>query len=202
LGIPALIKLAIFMGNLKNTTTPVEMAYHLPPPPPHLKALPEATNSAQINLTGSSQAGDTVELFLSEISRGQVVAENDGSFQFNQITLTQGVNDFFAKSTDRNGIQSQPSNHLRLELDQQPPLLTVTEPADKTVFNLRQTSINIKGETEAEVTLFINDHLVILDQNNRFNYPFTLNNGENMVKITATDKAGNQTEKELTLTRQ
>ena len=114
LGIPVLAKMAIFISDLKNTTTPVETRQTLPPSPPHLKSLPEATNSAQIKVTGNAQPGNTIKLFLSEIFQGDVVAENNSAFEFNHVNLTQGVNELFVKAVDQNGGESQPSNHLRI----------------------------------------------------------------------------------------
>jgi hypothetical protein len=202
LGIPALTYLAVLIGNFKNATTPVETGHLLPPPPPHLQPLPEATNSAQINLAGFAQPGNTIKFYLSGTLQNEVVAENDGSFSFLQIKLTQGTNDIFVQAASQDGATSQPSGHLRIELDQQPPSLTIDEPADQSIFSYRQDTVNFKGQTEANVTLLINDHVAVLDQNYRFNYPFPLKNGENKIILLATDQAGNRTEKNLTLTRQ
>jgi len=42
--------------------------------------------------------------------------------------------------------------------------------------------------------------LIVLDKDSNFEYSLGLNQGENKIHITATDKAGNKTEKSLTIT--
>ena len=50
LGIPALIRMAIFLCNLRSSSQPIETGDTLAPSAPRLKSLPEATNSAQIKI--------------------------------------------------------------------------------------------------------------------------------------------------------
>ena len=199
LGIPALIKLAIFLGDLKSSGTPVETQELVPPSPPSFKPIPPATNNNHITVEGFGEPGATVEIFVSESSGGSVVAENDGSFKFNNITLTTGMNEIYAKVTDNTGQISGPSGKLKIVYNNTAPDLEITEPADGSRYNVSKTKIAIKGKTSPEATLTINDHLIILSSDGSYNYNFALSSGENKVKVVATDSAGNKTEKEITL---
>ena len=199
LGTPALIKMAIFIGNLRSASVPIETKDTLPPAPPKLKPLPAATNSAQITLEGFAEAGSTVEIFLSGISTKKTITETDGSFLVSNLELTLGRNEIEVQATDKAGNTSQKSNKLVIIYDETPPDLIIKEPVKGASFFTPEKQIEIKGETEPEATVTVNGRFVIVDSEGKFNYPLTLSEGENRIKITATDQAGNQTEEEITI---
>ena len=201
LGVPLLIKMAIFIGNLRGSYTPVEIEDTLAPSPPRLKPLPEATNSRQITIQGFAEAGSTVEIFLTGIKEEEVVAESDGSFLTSNLELTSGRNEIYAIAIDKEGNQSQPSGKLVVAYDDEPPELNITQPESAEV-STDEKEIEIQGETNEEVTIMINDRLVIVDVENKFSYSLGISEGENKIKIVATDKAGNETEKEITVKRE
>jgi len=200
LGIPALIRMAIFLGNLRSSSLPVESQDILPPAPPRLKPIPEATNSAQITIQGFAEPGSTVEIFLDGFSTKKVVSENDGTFTASDINLSLGKNDFWATATDQAGNTSQKSGQLTIFYDQTPPKLEIKEPASETTFSAEENKITIRGKTEEKATVTINDRIVIVDSEGNFEYPFLLSEGENLIQIIATDPAGNETQKEIKVT--
>jgi len=199
LGLPLLIKMAVFLGNIRSSYLPSEKDDTIPPPAPLLLPLPEATSSAQLNLSGFAEPGATVEIFVSGISQEKIVADNNGSFSVDNLRLTEGKNEIYALATDKAGNVSQPSEKASVFLDQTPPQLTILQPPNNTTFYGLQKRVEIKGETEEEASVIINDHLAVMEAGGKFRYSLTLLGGENKVKIVATDKAGNKTEEELTL---
>ena len=198
LGIPGLIKLAVFMGNLRSSYLPTETKDTLPPPAPIFQPLPEATLSATLEVKGFAEAGSSVEIFISGLSAEKVISSNDGTFLVRDATLTKGKNEIYAQATDPAGNPSQESQRIVVFFDQEPPPLTILEPTE-TSFYQPENKVNLKGETEAGVKVTVNDHLVIIDSEGKFSYSLTLSDGENQIKVIATDKAGNQTEQELNL---
>lgn len=201
-GLPALIKLSAFLGNLKSSSQPPEKEDKIPPPPPIIFPLPEATTSAKINLSGLAEPGAKVEVFLEGISETKVVTDADGSFKISNLTISEGKNEIYALATDEAGNTSQPSEKLIVYLDTTPPKLEIFTPEDKTTFYGLPKTIEIKGQTDPDATVSVNDHLATMETEGKFSYSFTPTSGENKIKIVATDKAGNQTEKELTLTQE
>ena len=121
LGIPALIKMAIFLGNIRSSSTPVKTEDLLPPAPPTLTPLPPATNSAQISLKGFAEAGTTVEVFLNGISEAKLVSEKNGAFATSKIILTTGRNEITAKAIDNAGNIGQSSGKMVVFYDSSPP---------------------------------------------------------------------------------
>lgn len=197
LGIPFLGRVAVFLGNLKSQST-AEKTDIIPPSPPSFSFLPEATSSAQLNLVGYAEPESTVTVFLNGIKQEEVVVDKEGSFSIN-LKLSEGENEIYASTKDAAGNESLKSEKQTVILDTKPPELEILSPADGETFYIPKNKIEIKGKTEPNVVLMINDHQVILNSEGEFTYPFTLSSGENKIKLVATDKSGNQTEKEITL---
>jgi len=199
LGIPALIRMAIFLGEIRTSSVPIKTEDTLPPAPPSLTPLPHATNEDKVNLRGFAEPESTVEVFLNNISERKLVVESNGSFIASEIVLTSGRNEITAEATDNAGNTSQKSGKIIIFYDTTPPELTISEPADQSSFSGRQNQIKIIGKTEEDSTVTVNDHFIILKSEGNFEFVFTLSDGENLIKIVATDQAGNKTEKELTV---
>lgn len=62
IGFNLLTKIFIFMGNVNSTNKPVEKSDFIPPGPPVLLSMYDATNSATISLKGVAEPGATVYL--------------------------------------------------------------------------------------------------------------------------------------------
>lgn len=189
-GVPFLIRMATFLGELKSSTKTVETEDTTPPLPPKLRPLPEATNKSQITLQGFAEPGATVKIFLNEEVAKEVVADADSSFATEVINLSFGKNRIKAKAVDQAGNESKDSGILMIEYDTTPPELKIQEIKE-------EKEAKISGKTEPKVALKINDHLVILDQEGNFSYSLTLSEGENKIFIEAEDLAGNKTEEEI-----
>jgi len=199
LGPSTLIKFSVFLGNLKSSSTIPQSEDKIPPPPPEIILPFEATSSSKINLSGFAEPGTKIEIFVEEISQKSGIADADGKFNINNLEITPGKNEIYAIATDNAGNVSQPSPKITVIFDNTPPNLEITQPEDKATFYGLSKTIEIKGETEEEVSVTVNDHLATMEAGGKFRYSLTLTQGENKVKIIATDKAGNQTEKELTV---
>lgn len=200
LGIPALIKIAVFLGNLRASSVPIELKDNIPPVPPTFKPIPEATNSAEIPVSGFAEPGSTVKIFLTGEEEKEVVADVESGFTIDSLKLTMGRNEISAVAVDKAGNKSEESEKIIVWYDNEPPKLEISQPADKTTFYESEGVVEIKGTTESEITLTINDHMVIVDKDGNFRQQIALSLGENNITLVATDKAGNQTSKTLTLT--
>ena len=198
-GIPALIKMSVFFGDIRSSFQPVEIKDNLPPQAPALNALSEATNQSEIEVSGLTEAGAVVKIFLTGQETKEIVADNEGNFSSGKLKLTLGKNEIYAVAIDKAGNQSETSKKISVWYDNEPPALEISQPEDGETISDEKGKIEIIGKTEEEAELTINDHRVILNQEGSFKYPFSLSLGENEILIIATDKAGNQTEKTLTI---
>jgi len=198
-GPTALVKLSLIFANLRSSSQPPQSEDKIPPAPPQLVIPFEATSSAKINLSGFAEPGVKIEIFLNGVSKETLVTDNDGNFQLSNLEISSGENEIYAVATDNAGNVSQPSPKIIVIFDNTPPKLEISQPEDRATFYGISKTIEIKGETEEDASVSINDHLATMEAGGKFRYSLTLAPGANNVKIVATDKAGNQTEKELTL---
>lgn len=193
LGIPILVKMAGFLGDLKASSRPVDRNDLIPPVPPAISLPYDATNSAKIEISGSAEPGSTVYLTQNSESRGNVVVGEDGIFRFGNMALKDGDNKFEAVAVDQSGNRSQPSESQTVYYSNKAPDLTVETSA------VVDGKVEIKGSTNG-VRLVVNDRLIILNSEGKFQTKIGVNSGENILVFVAVDRAGNQTRKELTVT--
>lgn len=199
-GLPAFVKMVVLMGEVKNSSTPIESKDNIPPSPPLIKPLPEASNSEKLQIEGSAEPSSTVSIYLNGQPEGDVVTGNDGAFSFAGIILTrEGNNEIYAIATDGGGNKSQPSDKVSIVYDKTAPKLEITQPAQNDQVSLSKKTVEIKGQTDPKTSITINDRIIIVNQSGAFSYAATLVEGENIFKIVATDAAGNKTEQELKL---
>src|SRR3989338_384007 len=198
-GLPALIRMAAFLGDLRSTNQPIEQSDTLAPPTPRLNSLPSATNSAELAIAGTSEAGSSVQLFLRGISAEETITDTDGQFQFSNIHLREGDNDVFAQAKDQAGNTSQASASQTVNLDTEVPLLTIDSPKNGDRFFDKDSPITISGKSEDGVNLTINGRFVLVRSDGSFSLQLSLNGGDNKIEASAPDPAGNDTKVSLTV---
>ena len=197
IGIPLLIRMAIFLGNLRTSSKIPEKSDLIPPSPPRIIVPFEATNSAQLFLKGHTEPGAAVELYNSGLSSTKVVADANGLFIVEDFTLTSGRNELTAIAQDEAGNQSQTSTPVVINYDTSPPSIEITNPEEGITISGLQNQVAIEGKTEENAKLTINDRLVIIGPEGNFHYQVSLQEGDNIFTLIVQDEAGNQTEKEL-----
>lgn len=193
-GIPALINLATFLSEKQDNSQSQENT--IPIPPPRFYSVPEATNSAYLSVSGYTNQGSTVTVFLNS-SIVKEIKTSDGFFT-DTVRLSDGVNEIYGVTTDESGQKSNPSETLTVVFETLIPTLTINEPQDGAV--IFQKTVKLAGKTEVGSTLLVNDHLVLVNSDGGFSTVVTLTSGENNIKIVSTSKAGNIVEKDLKVT--
>jgi hypothetical protein len=198
LGIPILVRVAVFFAEIRGSSLPVEQTDLLAPPPPRINTLPEATKTAYINLSGTAEAGATVEIYINDQKVDSLVSDSDSNFSTGKLRLEEGKNSIYALATDKAGNQSSTSELYYVWYDEKPPELEITSPQDGANFyGEQEKSLTVQGKTEPGVSVFLNDRMIIVNSEGEFSTPFSLNVGENQIKVVSRDEAGNETEKEI-----
>ncbi len=197
-GIPAIIKLAAFLGEINKSAVPVEVGDETPPAPPQLFNVPEYTNRKTLELRGASEEGATVVISHNGIQE-EIVADSLGDFTIT-LSLKDGSNEITAMAKDTNGNESQKTVIYEVVYDNTPPELSFLTPEDGAQFyGSKQQDIVIEGTTEIGANLTINDRFVSVDEDGKFKYTATLNEGDNNFEAKSTDKAGNTTTDGITV---
>ena len=90
------------------------------PTPPTLNLLPPVTRTTPVMISGSSEPGARVDVFVNSASQVSVKADEKGAFSL-KINLSEGNNAISALAYDGPGNASAPSAVLNVFLDTRPP---------------------------------------------------------------------------------
>ncbi|MBI5620577.1 hypothetical protein HY949_02255 [Candidatus Gottesmanbacteria bacterium] len=169
--------------------------------PPMLDPLPEATNSASLTITGKGDKDVKIVLFIDEEEGVTIPTKDDGSFSFTK-KLDEGDHTISAKAKNERGTMSDLSNVITVSVKRKKPTLTITSPGDNTRIVGDTNTLLVKGKTASDNTVVVNDRLAVVSGDGTFTYSFSLSEGENTIRVTATDRAGNQETADLRVSYQ
>jgi hypothetical protein len=155
-------------------------------------------NTVAITVQGQTAPGATVTI-------GDQTGNADENGNFNiPLTLAEGPNFLDVTALDNNGNQGETILMVNVDLSQasspagtsESPTdnipLEVTFPSDGATLNT--TNIVVKGQTAAGAVVCVNDQVEIADEQGNFSIPVSLENGINVISVTASDDNGNQAE--------
>ena len=190
-GVRILIGFSLLVDKLRGT--PQQQVTQQLILPPVLDPLPIATNSATIAVSGKGQAGMTVIVYINDTDTEKTTVDNDGSFSILSVKLIEGTNTISAKQTDDKKNVSTLSEVFTIVSKKSKPTLDISYPSGNQQIRQEQNSITITGETNDEAnTVTINDRFVIVHGDGSFSYDVNIPEGDSVIKIVATDTAGNQ----------
>ena len=152
-------------------------------PPPLVLAAPVdglLTNLSVVQVLGKTEPGASAELNGEPLATGP-----DGSFSV-QYTLEPGVNTITVVARDLAGNTASQLRTVVLDNDLN---LVVLSPTDNLATN--QVTILVRGTTDTDVLLRLNDGLVTVEPDGNFSVTFTLSEGVNELVFSAQDRAGN-----------
>lgn len=197
-GFGLLSKVANLASNVGGSDAPIQLNDNTPPAPPRLTIPFDFTSDSSFTLTGTAESGATITLKVNGKTE-EFVANSDGEFS-TKVDLQKGENRLSATATDKAGNESQVSETYTVIQDGEPPELTIASPQNGSVFSGKdQNKIEVTGTTEKEAEVKVNGKVAIVDANGAFKTIIILNEGDNELKVVATDKAGNETEESITV---
>lgn len=195
IGIPLLINLSAFLSNLLTPKKTVTKKNEKFIQQPTLEIPYEATNSAQISIDGFGAVSVNVDLFVNN-RKVRTTSDKNGTFYFSDVQLVSGDNEIYAVTTDRSSTKEAKSDISTVTYDNKKPTLTLDNVTDGQQFELNN-QITIKGKLDEDGTLYINDRFIMVNSDKTFSADYTLQDGDNVLKFRAIDKAGNFVEKEI-----
>lgn len=194
-GIPSLIRLAGFLGEIKNGDTVPEDT--LAPLAPQLDLGFDATRSAELTIRGYAESGVVVKLSNNGLETGEATVGDEGSFEFVDFELDEGDNELALVAIDNAGNESEVSKRT-IVFDNTDPKLSITKPENGASFGDSQNrTIDVEGESESDVEVYVNDRLAIVGSDGKFSQRISLNDGDNEITVRAVDRAGNESEKKI-----
>ncbi|MEA2056326.1 MAG: hypothetical protein U9O78_01245 [Patescibacteria group bacterium] len=193
--LPAAIK--IFFGILGADSSNLEQDL-ISPQQPIINAPPIATNSATLSVKGYTEPQTIVHLVVNNQKQDKKEAGDQGEFEF-KVKLTKNSNKIGLYSQDKAENESEVSEYL-VTFDSQAPEIKLASPEDEAEFyKVEDRVIEIKGETEANATVYVNNRLTYANEKGLFELRYPLNEGENKLEIKAIDLAGNEQKTEITV---
>jgi len=166
--------------------------------PPTLNPAVNATNSAQITVSGYAQKNQSVSLYVNNQLVDKTSVDDNNNFHFSSVSLQAGQNTIQAKAEADNNKTSGFSNGITISYIKNPPSLSIDQPQDGQGFSKSSSpTVGIQGQTNTGANVTVNGSWAIVDDQGKYNYLYTLKDGDNDIKVVATDQAGNQTTKEI-----
>ncbi|NJN44940.1 MAG: hypothetical protein HC806_09630 [Anaerolineae bacterium] len=107
--------------------------------------------------------------------------------------MNEGANLLEIRAADQAGNSTVIRRDVSLVVT--PPEVIIASPADDAW--LSQSLISVSGQAPPDVELTINDQPVTVAANGAFNHQITLEDGDNLIRVVATDDVGNVTLEEL-----
>ena len=195
-GIPLLVNFSLFLSGSGKEEAKIQDPSFIAPP--ILDSFPQATSSANIIISGVASENQTIDLYVNDYLIDKTKTKKDGRFSFDTI-IKPGENIIKTKAVVKNK-ESEFSQPLTVSFKSAPPSLTLSSPSDGQSFSKDQNTVDVNGTTDTDVKITVNGFWAITDNDGDFSYRLPLKNGENKIKIEATDLAGNRTEKEIKVT--
>lgn len=198
-GLPILVSTSLFItGGAGGEDSSKKTNEFIPPP---VLDIPfTATNSAEIFVKGTGKENSTVKIYVNGELIQKTKSKKDGSFQIRNIPLEKGENEIKARIQDSKNNQSHFSDPITVVFADKKPLLSIESPKNGQSFSKDEQSTQVKGKTDPTSKVTVNEYWAIVDSLGNFSYLFYLKDGENNLKITATDEAGNQKSEEIKIT--
>lgn len=167
--------------------------------PPILNPLPTATNSATIIVSGETTTGELIKLYVNGKAVDKKSVKKNNTFTFSSVKLTKGTNEIKAKAVTEDDQESNYSPTVTIQYLDKAPTLEISAPLDGQTVKDNPT---LTGKTDTGVKVTVNDFWAITSDDGTFSYRLNLQQGDNRIKIIATDDAGNKAEKEITIKRE
>lgn len=193
-GLPALIGGLTYITHFNSKpVTKVVSDEDIAIPPPVLNIPFEATNSASFVINGYTSPDTKVEIYFDEELKTTVDAKSDGSFSTEPLSLVTGTNNIYGKTVvgDKKSLSSK---NIRVYYDNEKPELTITSPSDNQEIKGGDKKVRVSGSTDSQNTVSINGSTVIVNGNGEFASDLSINEGDNTISISATNKFGNSTQ--------
>jgi hypothetical protein len=198
-GTKILVGFSLLVGNLTGSSQDTDNATQNAATyiaPPALNPPFDATNSATITISGAAAPQEKISLYLNGEVVDRTTVKSDKSFTFTGVTLKNGDNSLKAKVVTDDK-ESDFSNEVKISFINKAPSLSLDNPQDGQGYKKEESPIKVTGKTDPGVKVTVNDFRAIVDGQGTYTYLYNIHDGENDIKVVATDDADNKTTKEV-----
>jgi hypothetical protein len=187
-----------FAGNLSSLSL-LPQTDKIAPRVPAFAAPDEATQEDTITLNGYAEPKSKVVLVKNGSEDQTITADDSGEFSL-EVHLDEGINELSLYSVDEANNESVLSKTYTVNLDRTAPEVDWLLPEEnKTVLNLREQTIDVKGKVNERAKVYLNDQFVSYSPDGNFSTTFQLQQGDNKLTLKVIDDAQNETVVERTV---
>ena len=199
------------IANFWGIFTPVDrgtfsqdLGEEVPVLPPTISRMPKAVKDPKVTVSGYTQQGMQVEIYLNGDQVATVRSDKNGQFAYDGLALDVNSNEIYAKAQNSRKVESVPSEKVTVKYLNKPPLLELINLGDNADIRQNTNTFTLNGKTDPGVAVTINGSYVFVDNDGNFSFQINLPDGPSQVTAVATDEAGNQTTiiRNVTLTKQ
>lgn len=182
-------------GTVRSSTQSANVQVDTVPPTLRIANLNDVSRVREANLTveGLTDPDAVIQL---QGDPAVIPVDADGRFNIKQ-QLAEGSNIIQIAATDPAGNVATIAREVILIT--QPPEVAITSPANGAWTN--ESILNLTGVVPAGTTLKVNSQEATVDANGQFQREVILQEGENILRLEATDDVGNITSQELIIRR-
>lgn len=182
-------------GTVRSSTQNANVQVDTVPPTLRIANLNDVSRVREANLTveGLTDPDAVIQL---QGDPAVIPVDADGRFNIKQ-QLAEGSNIIQIAATDPAGNVATIAREVILIT--QPPEVAITSPANGAWTN--ESILNLTGVVPAGTTLKVNNQEATVDANGQFQREVILQEGENILRLEATDDVGNITSQELIIRR-
>lgn len=161
--------------------------------------LPSATNSAGLQVSGIAENLDTITLYLNGERHKKIEVDSDGKFSTILSDYDQGNNSLYAIGRNNKTDATKKTVTISFLYKTEKPSIEIAEPSDGLKTPRDEIKVSGKTNTSENITVRVQGALTTVDASGNFQSFVRLKEGENKIKITVADGAGNAEEKEITV---
>lgn len=194
-GVPLMATVSFMLAGSKNEESTEKKDTYIAPPT--LDDTYDATNSARVNISGSSLNTTTIELFVNNEKVDNTKVEDGNTFSFTAVPLDSGENSIKVRAIGDGNQKSNFSNIVTITYLNKAPELSIDSPSDGASFHKDEKTVEVKGKTDPGTRITVNDFWAIVDTDGNYSYTVALKDGDTDIKVQATDDAGNKIDKQI-----
>jgi hypothetical protein len=168
----------------------------IPPQVPVVLPLPESVSDSALLIEGYGEAKTKIIVVNNGEKVDELVVDDDGAFKY-EVNLIDGENKLAFYGVDDAENEST-TKEVMVTLDTEAPTLELENLEDgQEILSKENQSYTIKGKTEPNSKLNINERSVYVDSEGNFKTSYYLQEGDNELKFIVEDRAGNQSERTI-----
>jgi flagellar hook assembly protein FlgD len=177
-------------GTVRSASQSVVLQVDTQPPTLRLVNLPDGLRVREPSLVVQGLTDSDATVWVTGNPQ-PIAVDGQGRFEFLR-KLTEGPNQLEVRAVDSAGNSTGLTREIALVTT--PPDVVITTPVDDEWTNQQLTTVN--GQAPPDIALTINDQPVAVNPDGSFQYELLLEEGDNLIRVAATDDLGNLTTQE------